>query len=178
MSSAFVHYRNTCTSNGEVSYIRNVTVPTEETIEKLGTNAIYRKMYMIKSHSSSSNEKSLDSLKTFTFSQQQKKSLVEAINRYSMGRLRQRSNRIFLHIFEDRPLIYQGKNKFTWCSGIKFCAITQHANAKRNPCDYYIVLNPKQYRQTDKRECYIYCRCFSTICQEHVRHSYIWKCLI
>lgn len=180
MTSALVHYMN-CASNEitKIQYVSNVSLPTEEIISKFDTDSVYRNMYIAKSEQIVSNKDTkYDILKTFKFTDRQKEELIEALNRFSLGRLKHRSNLRIRKIFLSKPLVYKNKGIFTWCSGLKFCAITAHVKASGNPCDYYVRLNPKVNERFNKRECYIYCHCFSSRCQGSTRNNCILKCLI
>lgn len=177
MTSGLVHYRNFSTTCNNISYIQYIPIPTEETIDAFGESSIYKNIYCMKSKDKVSNE-NCEQLISFTFSDEQKQVLIDVIDRFSMGRLKKRSNRKFLQILENRPLIYQGRKKFNWCSGLKFCAINHHENSSRNPCDYYVTINPYCNKRYNKRECFVFCHCFSTTCKDMTKKNCIAKCLL
>lgn len=177
MITSLVHYRNLISEGERIYFIEHIPIPTEEILGEIGERNIYKSIYCIKSKETEVNEK-YHNLKSFKFSDKQTQVLINAIDRFSMGRLRKYSNRKFLQIFQNHPLQYHGRNKFSWCSGLKFCAITEHKNASGNPCNYYVKLSSRFHSKFNKRECYVFCHCYSTTCQALTRKNCIAKCLL
>lgn len=176
MTNALVHARNNFDKNAFVHLVSQVSQPTDDLVEKLGTSNILKLMFQAKSGKKGSDDNSFtDSLKSFEISNEHKKAFIEVIDRFSQGRLNRESNKLIRKILENKSLVFRGRNMFDWCSGLKFCAFTAHEKAMGNPCDYYVRLNRLSSGQL---ECYIYCHCFSTRCQEQTRKNCIGKCLI
>jgi len=178
MTSAFVHYRNYTQSSETILFVNKVPLPNAEILDELGESNIYKNIYSVKSNTNASSDISDDTFKSFKFSVKQKQKMINSLDRFSMGRLKRRENKKFLQIFENRDLKFEGRNKFSWLSGVKFCAITEHENASRNPCSYFVKLNPRYDMRYNKRECYIFCHCFSTTCKDLTRNFCVGKCLI
>lgn len=175
MTNALVHSRNNLDPNANIQFISQVSKPTEDLIEKFDTSSVLKLMFLAKRDKKVPDTEAKETLKAFKITKENKKALIDVIDRYSQGRLKQRSNRRILNIFLEKPLVFRGKNKFGWCSGLKFCAISAHEKAMRNPCDYYVCINRLPSGQ---HECYIYCYCFSPRCQEQTRKNCVGKCLI
>ena len=174
MTSALVHQTNITGECLAVRYVYDLTLPTEDIMSRLETEHVYKKMYLAKRDNKFTNQtEKEETWKNFKFSEDQKRQLIEAIDRYSMGRLRRSSNKTIWKIFMNKPLTFQGQNKFAWCSGLKFCAITAHVKAMGNPCDYYVRLYSRS--KDSKTECRIFCHCYSSRCQEQTRNHCIWK---
>ena len=152
-----------------------MTLPNQDIIEQFDNNQVYKNMFLVK-RAKRTESSQQDTLKSFKFSAKQKQKLIEAIDRYSGGRLKTSKNQLVLKIFMNKPLVYQGKGVFNWCSDLKFCAISNHVNHARNPCNFYVRVNLK--RTVNKHECLIYCHCFSSICKERTKRFCIWKCLV
>lgn len=173
MTTSLLHLKNHQTDN--IQFIYQLSLPCEEMIDKFDTSNVYKMMFLAKSNKKTQDLSAEESLKVFKFTSEQKHLLIDTIDRFSQGRLKQRSNRLILKILLDKPLKHRGKNKFEWCSGLKFCAITAHAKSLRNPCDYFVTLNR---RANGQHECFVYCRCYSPRCQEQTRRNCIGKCLL
>lgn len=175
MTTAFVHSRNNRDSDAQLVYMYEMTLPNQDIIEQFDNNQVYKNMFLVK-RAKRTESSQQDTLKSFKFSAKQKQKLIEAIDRYSGGRLKTSKNQLVLKIFMNKPLVYQGKGVFNWCSDLKFCAISNHVNHARNPCNFYVRVNLK--RTVNKHECLIYCHCFSSICKERTKRFCIWKCLV
>jgi hypothetical protein len=175
MTTAFVHSRNNRDPDAKLVYVYEMALPAQDIVERFDNSQVYRNMFLVKRAKKADNSQR-DLIKSFKFTLKQKDKFIDVIDRYSCGRLKTSKNQLILKILKNKPLVYQGKGVFGWCSGLKFCAISNHANATRNPCDYYVRVNPKQ--NTDKYECYVYCHCYSSVCKERTNRFCIWKCLL
>ena len=182
MTQSFVHSRNNLDNEASITCVYDSALPTEEMIITFGTEGVLKQMYIAKSNKrepiTGGDTAKTSALSKVKFTKEQRDALIDAIDRYSMGRLKQRSNRKILDMLKNRPLVYQHTNKFRWCSGLKFCAITEHNKPLGNPCDYYVRLNSTMDKRLNKRECSIYCKCFSPLCYEKTRKHCIWKCFV
>jgi hypothetical protein len=177
MTSSLVHRRNVSDNDAEIQYVVGLSVPTEEVLDKFDNASIYRNMFMVKGKRIDDEHDRYDSLKNVVFDDRRKDCIIDAIDRFALGRLTHRSNEQVLKLFRDTPLVYQGTNKFSWCSGIRFCAITRHENARGNPCNYYVRLSTNTKTGDGQRECLVYCHCFGTTCRERTRNFCIAKLL-
>ena len=183
MTQSFVHSRNNLENEANITCVYDSALPTEDMIVTFGTEGVLKQMYIAKSGNRRESLTGSDTAKTTALSKmkltnEQRNALIDAIDRYSGGRLKQRSNRKIFETLRNRPLVYQHTNKFLWCSGLKFCAITEHNKPLGNPCDYYIRLNSNIDKRLNRRECSIFCKCFSPLCYEKTRKHCIWKMFI
>ena len=176
MTSALVHCRNNGDTNAKIHYIYDIHLPNEDLAEKFDNSSVYKDMFFVKSNKKEqTKDQSFDIFKSFKFTERHKAILIDAIDRYSCGRLKSRKNVKILKILQNKPLSYQSRNKFSWCSKLKFCAITQHMKPENNPCNYYVRLKSKT---NGMHECFIYCYCYGSKCRESIRRHCICKCLL
>ena len=176
MTNALVHCRNNRNNDVMIHYVYDINLPNEDLAEKFDNSSVYKDMFFVKSNKKGhSKDQSCDEFKSFKFSERQKEILIDGIDRYSCGRLKNRKNIKILKILQNKPLSYLSKNKFNWCSQLKFCAITQHVKPEHNPCNYSVRLKSSA---NGMHECFIYCYCYGSKCRESIKNHCICKCLI
>ena len=175
MTSALVHCKNNSDANAKLVYVYDIHLQNEYIAEKFDNSSVYKDMFFVKSNKTEqTKENSCDEMKSFKFTDKQKEVLIDAIDRYSCGRLKRRVNSKILKILQNKSLLYIANNKFSWCSRLKFCAITQHVKPEHNPCDYTVRIKPKT---NGIYECLVYCHCYGSKCRESVKNHCICKCL-
>ena len=178
MTNALVHCKNTSAKDKTVHFIQSIPIPTAAMLDEVGEVNIYKNIYSIKTRNTEDLNNNVNTFfKSYKFSDKQKRILIDVIDRFSMGRLKSRENRKIVRIFENNSLQYSNRNKFTWVFGLKFCAISDHQNASRNPCNYFVRLKARQ-KFSKRKECYVYCQCFSTSCKEITTNFCIAKCML
>jgi hypothetical protein len=176
MTNALVHCKNNNDANAKLFYVHDIHLQNEYIAEKFDNSNIYKDMFFVKSNKTGQTKyHTSDALKTFKFTEKQKEMLIDAIDRYSCGRLKRHVNVKILKILQNKPLLYQGNNRFSWCSRLKFCAITSHIKPEHNPCDYTVRLKVKT---NGMYECFVYCYCYGSKCRESLKGHCICKCLL